>query len=212
VRQRLPAHRLAKKACTNHGEEVASFLSGFTFRFDVLPDQKKDRIMKKQTSSVQPTENTQKGFSLIELLVVVAVVMILAAIAIPNFIRSRMATNEASAVESLRNIATAQVVYSTTYGIGFASALPNLSGNGVLVDQNSAGLIDQVLATGLKSGYIFTLTVVATDSLGNVQAYSVTADPQVTGSTGQRHFYTDQTSVIRVNSAVTAGPGDPPIT
>ena len=81
------------------GEEGASFLSDFTFGFDNISDQKEDRTMPRQTSSPQARKDMQKGFSLIELLVVVAVVMILAAIAIPNFIRSRMATNEASAVE-----------------------------------------------------------------------------------------------------------------
>ena len=151
------------------------------------------------------------GFSLIELLVVVAVILIIAAIAIPNFISSRMRANEASAVQSLRNIATAQLVYSTMWGIGFADSMAKLSGNGVVVDQNSAGLIDQVLAAGLKSGYVFTFTPGTTGSTGNVESFSVTADPQVPGSSGTRHFYTDQTAVIRFNPSVPAGPGDLPI-
>src|SRR6267154_5145843 len=105
--------------------------------------------------------NRQKGFSLIELLVVVAVILIVAAIAIPNFIRSKMRANEAAAVQNSRNITTAEVVYSTTYGIGFSIDLPTLSGNGVIVDQNSAGLIDTVLAAGTKSGYVFTYTILS---------------------------------------------------
>jgi prepilin-type N-terminal cleavage/methylation domain-containing protein len=151
------------------------------------------------------------GFSLIELLVVVAVILIIAAIAIPNFISSRMRSNEASAVQSLRNIATAQLVYSTMWGVGFADSMTKLSGNGVVVDQNNAGLIDQVLAAGLKSGYVFTFTPLATDSQGKVLSFSVAADPQIPGSSGTRHFYTDQSAVIRFNPAVPAGPGDLPI-
>ena len=152
-----------------------------------------------------------KGFSLIELLVVVAVILIIAAIAIPNFLSTRMRANETSAVQSLRNICTAQMVYSTTWGVGFADALPKLSGNGVVVDQNNAGLIDTALAAGLKSGYIITLTPGIVDAQGNLMTFSVTADPQVPGSSGVRHFYADQTSVIRFNPSVPAGPTDLPI-
>jgi type IV pilus assembly protein PilA len=152
-----------------------------------------------------------KGFSLIELLVVVAVILIIAAIAIPNFINSRMRANETSALQSLRNICTAQMVYTTTWGVGFAGTLPKLSGNGVVVDQNNAGLIDTALAGGLKSGYIITLTPGTADSQGNLLTFSLTADPQVPGSSGVRHFYSDQTSVIRFNPSVPAGPTDLPI-
>jgi hypothetical protein len=72
-------------------------------------------------------------------------------------------------------------------------------------------LIDQVLAAGVKSGYIISLTPGTPDPQGNIVTYSVTADPQVPGSSGDRHFYMDQTSVIRSNPLVPAGPGDAPI-
>jgi type IV pilus assembly protein PilA len=172
--------------------------------------------MRLQSKSNNPNKartrnRATSGFSLIELLVVVAVILIVAAIAIPNFVRSRMRSNEASAAQSLRNISTAQVVYSTTYGVGFADSMTKLSGNGVIVDQNNAGLIDQALAAGLKSGYVFTLVPGAADAQGNVGTYSLTADPQIPGSSGERHFYTDQTCVIRFNPALPAGPTDMPI-
>jgi len=105
------------------------------------------------------------------------VILIIAAIAIPNYLKSKMLANEASAVQGLRNIATAELVYSTTYGIDFSDSLLKLSGNGVTVDQNNAGLIDEVLASGRKSGYIFTYTVLTTDGLGHASTYSVAADP-----------------------------------
>jgi len=79
------------------------------------------------------------------------------------------------------------------------------------VDQNNAGLIDQALAAGLKSGYVFALTPGTTDSQGTLLTYSLTADPQIPGSSGVRHFYTDQTSVIRFNPSVPAGPTDLPV-
>jgi len=154
---------------------------------------------------------SNRGFSLIELLVVVAVILIIMAIAIPNFIRSKMRANEASAVQNLRNITTAEVVYSTTYEIGFSPDLPSLGGSGVVVDQTQAGLIDQVLSGGQKSGYVFTYTALTTDSLSHVTSYSVNADPLVQGNTGIRHFYADQTGVIRANDSVTAGATDPAI-
>ncbi|MBZ5661488.1 MAG: prepilin-type N-terminal cleavage/methylation domain-containing protein [Acidobacteriia bacterium] len=162
-----------------------------------------------QTGSAK-SERSKAGFSLIELLIVVAVILIIAAIAIPNFIRSKMMANEAAAVQNSRNVTTAEVVYSTTYGIGFSPTLVALSGSSAIVDQNNAGLIDSVLAAGAKSGYAFTYNVLTQDALGHVTGYSLNADP-LTPSTGTRHFYTDQTSVIRANETTTAGPTDPAI-
>jgi type IV pilus assembly protein PilA len=158
------------------------------------------------------TKRPAAGFSLIELLIVMAVILIIAAIAIPNYMKSRMLANEASAVQSLRNIVTAEVVYSTTYGIDFSNGFTPLSGTGINPDQNNAGLIDEYLASGVKSGYVFTFSALTTDPQGHPSTYSVTADPQVPGTSGTRHFYTDQTCVIRSNDTVPAGPGDPPIT
>jgi type IV pilus assembly protein PilA len=155
-------------------------------------------------------QRPEAGFSLIELLVVVSVILIIAAIAIPNYIQSKMRSNEASAVQSLRNISTAELLYSSTYGVNFSTTLPQLSGTGVSPDPNNAGLIDEVLAAGTKSGYLFVYTPLTTDSQGHTATYSLTADP-ISPTSGQRHFYTDNTCVIRVNGSVQAGPTDLPI-
>src|ERR1700692_1792424 len=96
---------------------------------------------------------SSKGFSLIELLIVVAVILIVAAIAITNYIQTKMRANEAAAVQNLRNISTAELLYSSTYGIDFSTTLLQLSGTSVNPNQNNAGLIDEVLAAGLKQGY-----------------------------------------------------------
>jgi prepilin-type N-terminal cleavage/methylation domain-containing protein len=154
---------------------------------------------------------TARGFSLIELLIVIAVILIIAAIAIPNFLRSKMRANEASAVSSLRSITTAEVVYSTTYNIGYSSTLPALGGSGAVVDQSNAGLIDSVLSSGSKSGYTFTYVPTSSDANGNILTYAANADPVLVGTTGDTHFFVDQTSIIRSNQTASAGPNDTPV-
>src|ERR1022692_3897671 len=102
----------------------------------------------------------QKGFSLVELLLVVAVIMIIAAIAVPNFMRARMAANESSAVASLHNVDTAQVAYAETYPLsGFAPDLntrgPGTSGGSSSSSSTNASLLDNVLgcAAGVGTAY-----------------------------------------------------------
>ena len=147
-----------------------------------------------------------KGFSLIELLIVVAIILIIAAIAIPNLLRSKMAANEASAVGSLRTINTSSVAYSTTYG-NYPPALTNLGpASGGTATSATADLIDSVLSAGTKSGYVFTYTAGT-----NNQSYTITAGPVTQNVTGQRYFYTDQSGVIRADTAGTASSASTPI-
>jgi prepilin-type N-terminal cleavage/methylation domain-containing protein len=139
--------------------------------------------------------NKQKGFSLIELLIVVAIILIIAAIAIPNLLRAKMAANEASAVASLRTLNTAIVEYNTTYGTDPSGTSLAVLGPATPATSTSADLIDSLLATGTKSGYTITYAA-GTASNGIISTYTMLAAPQNT-STGQRQFFTDQSGVIR---------------
>jgi type IV pilus assembly protein PilA len=138
----------------------------------------------------------QRGFSLIELLLVVAVVVIIAAIAIPNFVQSRIRANEASAVGSARTIYTAAITYSVNYSdLGYPAQLAMLGGPSPCVPNPAAAcLIDDVLAGGIKSGYIFTWTG---DGQTPSLAFSVSATPQTVGTSGQRMFCINTTGIMR---------------
>ena len=155
----------------------------------------------------------QKVFSLIELLIVVAIILIIAAIAIPNLLRSRMAANEASAVGSIRTLNTSAVTYSSTYPAnGFPPTLVSMGGtNPCTALPTNACLIDAVLGKdpATKSGYTFVWTG---DGVTPSVSYKVNANPVSIGSSGQRAFFSDQSGVIRYQvSGAASVVGDPPL-
>ena len=159
-------------------------------------------------------QNKKRGFSLIELLIVVAIILIIAAIAIPNLLRSRIAANEASAVGSLRTLNTAEITYNTTYpNVGFACSLGAMAppSSGTSPSSTAAGLIDANLASGTKSGYSFTLGSCSGTPASN---YQTLAAPVTPGTTGQRYFCSDSSGVIQFNASAaitTCGTGTTPI-
>jgi type IV pilus assembly protein PilA len=144
------------------------------------------------------------GFSLIELLIVIAIILIIVAIAIPNFLRSKIAANESAAVENVRTITTASVVYSTSWGNGYPPALSNLGGTGNTATCNQANLLDPLIATApyQKSGYVFgyvgqdgTVAQPGGCSSPGFVGFLATATP-LNSYTGVRSFCSDETGVI----------------
>ena len=158
----------------------------------------------------------QKGFSLIELLIVVAIILIIAAIAIPNLLRAKIAANEASAVGSMRTIVTSEVAYasagwtnSSGQPIGFSALLGDLGGTNCSSAPPTATntcLIDPVLsgatASGTpKSGYYFTYTPSGSP---NHTAFTLSGAPAAPQQTGNRYFFADASGVIRFNPSQSA--------
>jgi type IV pilus assembly protein PilA len=144
----------------------------------------------------------KNGFSLIELLIVVAIILIIAAIAIPNLLRARISANEASAVGSVRTVNTSEVAYASAYPtVGYANGLTVLTGTctgTVVPTSGSACLIDSVLASGSKSGYSFALAASGGPPTGT---YEVDAAPKSPNQTGVRYFCSVADAVVRYGTS-----------
>ena len=137
-----------------------------------------------------------RGFSLIELLIVIAIILIIAAIAMPKLTKARMFAYEMAAIRTLHTLNTAQTQYFSTYG-RWATTLAELGpppSGGTASSAATSDLISADLALGSKSGYSFTM-------VGSPQGYTVTATPQVYNTTGTRSFFTDQSTVIQIGRA-----------
>lgn len=140
------------------------------------------------------------GFSLVEALVVVMVILVIAAIAIPSFVQARMKANEASAVNSIHTIDMAEVMYSQTYpDVGFARTLQDMSTGGTDCSSPTATraclIMDDSLANGFKSGYVFQLN---SDGQKPSLGYSLTGAPEMGGISGRCAFGSNQSGEIKI--------------
>ena len=151
----------------------------------------------------------QKGFSLIELLIVVAVILVIAAIAIPSLLRARIAANEASAVHTIREISTAEVAYHSTYsGVGFAPNLTSLGGvQPCLPSPASACILDGQVSSGIKSGYQFFAAGFSSGGSPQNTDFVASSAPVSYNQSGIHYFCMATDGVLRTNPGI---PGTPP--
>jgi prepilin-type N-terminal cleavage/methylation domain-containing protein len=149
----------------------------------------------------------QKGFSLIELLIVVAIILIIAAIAIPNLLRARISANESAAAGATRTITTAEIQYQSAYpGVGYGSTLQALgtpTSGCTTASSTNACLLDSSLSSGTKGGYLFT----ATASTGTPTTQFAEGGKPQSSSTGNRSFCAVEDAVVRVSATDVSGGG-----
>jgi type IV pilus assembly protein PilA len=146
--------------------------------------------------------NRQRGFTLIELLIVVTIILIIAAFAIPRFTGATIPAHEASAIASIKAINESEMIFASSHpDLGFS---PDLATLGASTQSGGAATIDANLASGKKSGYTFTYTP-GEKVNGAIRSYTVTALPDQIGTTGTRRFYSDETGDVHYNGA---GPAD----
>jgi type IV pilus assembly protein PilA len=138
-----------------------------------------------------------KGFSLIELLIVVAIILIIAVIAVPNLLRAKISANEASATGSMRSISTSELTYNLAYPtIGYTD-VPTLGGAAPCAPSSTtACMIDSVLTTGTKAGYQFVATPSTSSGTPPSDQFLITGVPVLLGTTGEKGFCTIEDHVI----------------
>jgi prepilin-type N-terminal cleavage/methylation domain-containing protein len=144
----------------------------------------------------------RRAFTLIEIMVVVSIVSLLAALSISMMVRNRITTNETVAITSCKTIVSAcQSYFSSTVPRSYPPSLLILGQSGAW----GPSFIDAGLASGVKSGYVYTY------SLTSPVSFTLNADPQFLGRTGVRFFYADETGRITARQESSAGPGDAPV-
>ncbi len=151
-------------------------------------------MVNRMLSRLQRRRAGQRGFSLIELLIVIAIILIILSIALPQMSKSRMNAQEMAAIREVQTINQAQIQYQSQFG-QFATSLAQLgppASAGGTEGPDAAGLIPASLASGSASGYNFTVTPTP-------QGYAVSAVPKQFNSTGRRTFYSDQSGITRQN-------------
>ncbi len=142
-----------------------------------------------------------KGFTIVEIMIVLAIVMLLATLVISSVLRARHNANEIAAIASCKTIVTAcQNFYANTLPHAYPGSLSDL-----IAPQSDPPYIDSVLAGGTKQGYRFTYALI------NGESFTLNADPSVSGKTGTRHFFVDETGIVKANSTGQAGSGDPSV-